>query len=324
MVLKMKGFDNKKWLFAVSLLLLYISGYSQMVLKFDLNGTGVNAGNIKIGEYGLESTRVFYSKDFSGKRIQCNLELPDSTFSKNAILKWNITGDSNQNYVSFFMALKNDTILFIPADMRVVYSQAHPLFKFTELSNSFNGTQSSKELIIDELIRLYKLNKFNNYVEFVFFNAIKNGLIHKEELSAYKLQFDETSTWGSQILKLLNEKPALNINIIDDFCAKNRFALIKFWATWCKPCLTDNEILNDLYYSDSLKLSVLGIQVDDGKKEMSLFYDNIIDENGYLTKKYSVTAFPTYLLFENNKLVLRTGSLAEILAYVKKKVQNDK
>jgi thiol-disulfide isomerase/thioredoxin len=317
MTLKMQGSDKKmRWHFATSLLFLFSPSFSQMVLKFDLSGIDINSGKIEIGEYKVDSTRVFYSKEFSGHSIQCNLELNDTIATKNAVLIWKITGSTNQNFASFFMASLKDSILFFPVNSMVVYGSNHSLFKFVELSNNFDGSENSKKLIVIELFRLLNSNKYNDYIEFLFYNALKNGLIHQEELSENKLNFNPNSTWGKLTLEILSKDS--DASIIDAFCADNSLALIKFWATWCKPCLVDNKTLSDLYFSGNLGCNVLGIQEDSNVKEDNYFYKNVMDENGHFKKKYNIVMFPTYLLYENNELVLRTSSLDEILSLLKK------
>lgn len=317
MTLKMQGSDKKmRWHLATALLFLFSPSFSQMVLKFDLTDIDMSSGKIEIGEYKVDSTRIFYSKEFSGHRIQCNLELNDTIATKNAVLIWKITGSTNQNFASFFMASAEDSILFIPFSSKVIYDPMHSLFKFVELSNNFDGSEPSKKLIVSELLRLFNSNKQNEYIEFLFYHALKNGLIHQEELSEYKLNFNPNSTWGKLTLEILNKES--DASIIDNFSADNSLALIKFWATWCKPCLVDNKTLSDLHSTGNLRCKVLGIQDDSEGKDVNYFYENVKDENGFFKKKYNITMFPTYLLYENSVLVLRTNSLDEILSLIKK------
>lgn len=313
----MQGSDKKmRWHFATSLLFLVSPSFSQMVLKFDLTGIDMSSGKIEIGEYKVDSTRIFYSKEFSGHRIQCNLELNDTIAAKNAVLIWKITGSTNQNIASFFMASLKDSIQFFPVNSMVIYDPNHSLFKFVELSNNFDGSEDSKKIIVSELFRLLNSKQHNEYIEFLFYNALKNGLIHQKELSEYKLNFNPNSTWGKLTMEILSKDS--DASIIDVFCADNSLALIKFWATWCKPCLVDNKTLSDLHFSGNLRCKVLGIQDDSNVKEDNYFYKNVGDENGFFKKKYNIVMFPTYLLYENSVLVLRTNSLDEILSLIKK------
>lgn len=317
MALKMQGSEKKmRWHLATSLLFLFFPSFSQMVLTFDLTGIGMNSGKIEIGEYKVDSTRIFYSKEFSGLRIQCNLELNDTIATKNAVLIWKITGSTNQSFASFFMASLNDSIQFFPANSIVHYDPKHPLFNFVALSNNFDSSEDSKKQIVGELFRLLNSNQHSNYVEFLFYSALKNGLIHQKELSEKKSNFNPNSTWGKLTLEILDKDS--DANIIDAFCADNSLALIKFWAAWCKPCLADNKSLSDLHHSGNLRCKVLGIQEDSKIQEDNFFYENVRDENGFFKRKYNVVVLPTYLLYENRVLVLRTNSLDEILSFIKK------
>jgi len=43
---------------------------------------------------------------------------------------------------------------------------------------------------------------------------------------------------------------------------KGKWIVINYWATWCKPCLTEMPALNDLYRHNKNKLVVLGVSYD--------------------------------------------------------------
>lgn len=316
MALKMKGSEKMRWCFTISLLFLYFQSFSQMVLTVDLTGTGISSGKIEIGEYKVDSTKIFYSKEFYGKRIQCNLELIDTIATKNVVLIWKITGPTNQSFGSFFMASLNDSLQFIPATSKVVYDSKHPLFNFAQLSNNYDGSENSKKLIVSEMLRLLNSKQHSEFVEFLFFHALKNGLIHPKELSEIKSNFDPNSTWGKLVLEMLNKDS--DVNVIDNFIAENSLVLIKFWASWCRPCIVDNKTLSNLHYAGNLRCKVLGVQVDSKDIDDNCFYKNIKDENSFFKNKYNIHTLPTYLLYKNGVLVSRTNSLDEILPLIKK------
>ena len=43
---------------------------------------------------------------------------------------------------------------------------------------------------------------------------------------------------------------------------KGKWVIINYWATWCKPCLTEIPALNNLYQQNKNKVVVLGVSYD--------------------------------------------------------------
>lgn len=64
--------------------------------------------------------------------------------------------------------------------------------------------------------------------------------------------------------------------------------LVDFWATWCPPCHKMNPIVEE---SAALYHSVMDVAKVD------------IDENKILTERFSIRAVPTFIMFNNGKLV---------------------
>jgi len=77
----------------------------------------------------------------------------------------------------------------------------------------------------------------------------------------------------------------LNNGNFNDFIKKNRFAVVDFWATWCKPCFAIEKILEEL------------------KKEMPgvAFGKLNTDENLQIARSYNVLSLPTIIIFFDGK-----------------------
>lgn len=43
---------------------------------------------------------------------------------------------------------------------------------------------------------------------------------------------------------------------------KGKIVVVNYWATWCKPCLTEMPDLNKLYEANQAKIIVLGVNFD--------------------------------------------------------------
>ena len=85
----------------------------------------------------------------------------------------------------------------------------------------------------------------------------------------------------------------LNENQFEEAIQSETPILIDFWATWCAPCMMQGEILH---------------QVD---AENSSFYIGKVDvdECRKLAEKFSISAIPTMILFQNGQPVERVTGL---------------
>ena len=95
--------------------------------------------------------------------------------------------------------------------------------------------------------------------------------------SAHVLDINE-SDFGDGVLLASAEKPVL----------------VDFWATWCRPCTMMSPVLDDLADSESEKIRVTKINIED---------------NPEIAAQYQITAIPAMLVFSNGEPVKRiTGA----------------
>lgn len=70
--------------------------------------------------------------------------------------------------------------------------------------------------------------------------------------------------------------------------------LVDFWATWCRPCTMMAPVLDELAASESDKLTVAKVDVENNQE---------------LAAEYQITAIPALLLFSDGQPVKRlTGA----------------
>jgi thiol-disulfide isomerase/thioredoxin len=93
-----------------------------------------------------------------------------------------------------------------------------------------------------------------------------------------------------------------------------KFTILDFWATWCKPCLLAIPKLNEIYdtYSDK-GIEIIGINTDSPRnsakvrpfvKSYKIKYPILRDPNNEVTGELNVTAFPTlYIINSKNEIV---------------------
>ncbi|NLL28423.1 MAG: thioredoxin [Bacteroidales bacterium] len=69
---------------------------------------------------------------------------------------------------------------------------------------------------------------------------------------------------------------------------KKGVVLVDFWATWCRPCLMQNPILEKL--ADTLKNKISIGKLD-------------IDKNKDIAKRYGISRIPTTIIFVDGKAI---------------------
>jgi thiol-disulfide isomerase/thioredoxin len=101
--------------------------------------------------------------------------------------------------------------------------------------------------------------------------------------------------------KLLNDTIYIN---------SKKSTIVYFWATWCPICKLESSNVESI----SNKYNVISIAVNSKSnkniieymKKNNLHFNTINDENGALSKKFKIKAFPTILIYDKNKNLIFT------------------
>ncbi len=96
---------------------------------------------------------------------------------------------------------------------------------------------------------------------------------------------------------------------------KDRWAIIKFGASWCPPCRAETEELKKIYdkYKES-ELRIIEVSMEsksDAKKyheKSGAKWINLIDEKNEAAKKFNIIYIPTIIIVNPNNKVVQIGN----------------
>lgn len=105
-----------------------------------------------------------------------------------------------------------------------------------------------------------------------------------------------------------------SVNIFKDFAEKDKVYVFSFWATWCGPCISELEAINELYedWQKELKVEVVAISIDDSRtvkrvkpllKGKNWPYTVLLDTNQDLKRALSIVNVPYTVVVKNQKIV---------------------
>jgi len=100
-----------------------------------------------------------------------------------------------------------------------------------------------------------------------------------------------------------------NSNYLSKLLKSDKPVLVKFWASWCRPCRTMTPKFEKAAHTFKGKVTFAEVNVDTQKQ---------------LAQRYQVRSLPTMILFKKDKIINKTvGSLSQkqIEAFVKKSLK---
>jgi len=111
-------------------------------------------------------------------------------------------------------------------------------------------------------------------------------------------------------IKDLKNKP---VNIVNDFNEKDKVYIFSFWATWCAPCISELEAINEHYevWSKELNMELIAVSTDDSRTQRRVRpllngkawpYRVLLDGNQELKRALSIVNIPYSIVVKNNKI----------------------
>ena len=123
--------------------------------------------------------------------------------------------------------------------------------------------------------------------------------------------------------------PAVNVKTLDNKTFNTsqlnndgKPMIIDFWATWCKPCVSELNAISDVYadWQEETGVKLVAISIDDARTMASVApfvngkgweYDVYIDTNADFKRAMNVNNVPhTFLLDGNGKIVAQHNTYA--------------
>jgi peroxiredoxin len=147
--------------------------------------------------------------------------------------------------------------------------------------------------------------------------------------------------------KVLFKLPSVNIKTLKgepfntkDLTNDGNPVIITFWATWCKPCMKEQDAINDVYedWVDETGVKMYAISIDNARSSNRVMptvngrgweFDVLLDPNGDFKRAMNVNIPPhTFVVNGNGEVVWQhvgylDGDEEEYIEIVKKVINGE-
>ncbi len=184
---------------------------------------------------------------------------------------------------------------------------------------AYLANQAARDLDFDEFKEL--VSQFEaNLGEHMYVTSLKDIFTNMEKAENAKKATEIGAVAPDFSLESINGE-AISLSSL-----KGKYLLVDFWASWCKPCRSENPNVVEAYKAFNSKgFDVLSVSLDrdsaawkQAVEEDGLVWNHVIDAKGDIAQTYGVEGIPfTLLLDKEGKIIaknLRGPALEEKLA----------
>jgi cytochrome c biogenesis protein CcmG, thiol:disulfide interchange protein DsbE len=136
--------------------------------------------------------------------------------------------------------------------------------------------------------------------------------------------------FGQETSKAIRKLPAISIQDINghkintaELSNNGKPIIISFWATWCKPCISELTTINEVYsdWQKETGVKLVAVSIDDARSSTKVLplvnakawdYEVLLDQNGDFKRAMNVNVVPhTFLINGNGEIVWQHTSFIE-------------
>jgi thiol-disulfide isomerase/thioredoxin len=105
-----------------------------------------------------------------------------------------------------------------------------------------------------------------------------------------------------------------SISLKNDFSEKDKLYVFSFWATWCTPCISELDEMNDLQeeWKKSINFEIIAVSTDDSRTQKRVKplvngkgwdYKVLLDTNQDFKRALSIVNIPYTIVVKNGEIV---------------------
>jgi peroxiredoxin len=112
----------------------------------------------------------------------------------------------------------------------------------------------------------------------------------------------------------LTDLEGKKVSSTTDFSEKDQLYVFSFWATWCTPCISELDEINDLMpeWKKEVDFKMVAVSIDDSRTQKRVKplingkgweFDILLDSNQDFKRALSIVNVPYTIVVKNNKIV---------------------
>ena len=179
-------------------------------------------------------------------------------------------------------------------------------------------------------------------------NTIKNSILSSLVLLFIVGVSISSFTMTKSVLSSKSTVPSVSVKTltnqtidIQEVLNKEGYTIISFWATWCKPCISELSAINDEYidWQEETGVKVIAISIDDARSKIRIptivngknwEFEVYSDENSDLKRALNVQNIPhTFIVDTKGEIVWQhtsynPGDEAKYIEFIKSELAKQK